>query len=251
MKHQRMCQPVHILQNQAFPDLLDPFPLRMILTLIATELFSQAQEQRFRLVIINPYYVPVIKRMPVKISSFCFIALHDPPFTQQRKGAASLAGSAPFFCCFVPSKGVPLFDFDDLHQIVEKYIIIDIITRTGGRTCKQKIALLRTDGPCFSQKKPSWKSSTPFLSTYRPVVKHLIEMIQDLGLTAIGLPFVKHVEKDLWELRAKGKSGITRGLYVTRSGRCIYILRVIHKKTARLRRNDIETAMKRAGRIGK
>jgi len=80
---------------------------------------------------------------------------------------------------------------------------------------------------------------------------HLIEMIQDLGLTAIGLPFVKHVEKDLWELRAKGKSGIARGLYVTRSGKCVYILRVIHKKTSRLRRNDIETAMKRVGRIGK
>ncbi len=80
---------------------------------------------------------------------------------------------------------------------------------------------------------------------------HLIEMIQYLGLTAIGLPFVKHVEKDLWELRAKGKSGIARGLYVTGSGRCVYILRVIHKKSARLRRNDIETAMKRAGRIDK
>lgn len=35
---------------------------------------------------------------------------------------------------------------------------------------------------------------------------HLMEMIQNLGLTAIGLPFVKHVEKELWELRAKGKT---------------------------------------------
>ena len=78
---------------------------------------------------------------------------------------------------------------------------------------------------------------------------HLIEMVEELGLTVMGMPFVKHIENDLWELRAKAKSGIARGIYVTRTGRNIYILRVIHKKTARLARTDIDIARQRARRI--
>ncbi len=78
---------------------------------------------------------------------------------------------------------------------------------------------------------------------------HVIEMIQDLGLTAVGMPYVKHVEEELWELRARAKSGIARGLYVTRSGRRVFILRVIHKKTQKLRRSDIDIARERARRV--
>ena len=78
---------------------------------------------------------------------------------------------------------------------------------------------------------------------------HVIEMIQDLGLTAVGMPYVKHVEEELWELRARAKSGIARGLYVTRSGKRVFILRVIHKKTQKLRRSDIDIARERARRI--
>ena len=78
---------------------------------------------------------------------------------------------------------------------------------------------------------------------------HVIEMIQDLGLISVGMPYVKHVEEELWELRARGKSGIARGLYVTRSERRIFILRVIHKKTQKLRKSDLDIARERARRI--
>jgi phage-related protein len=42
---------------------------------------------------------------------------------------------------------------------------------------------------------------------------------------------VKHLEGKLWELRAKARDGIARGIYVTASGRRVIILHVFEKKT--------------------
>jgi phage-related protein len=78
---------------------------------------------------------------------------------------------------------------------------------------------------------------------------HIAEMIEEFGLPAVGKPFVKHVEDKIWEMRAKNRSGIARGLYVAAKNKSVYVLRVIQKKSGKLRRQDVEIAKERARRI--
>lgn len=78
---------------------------------------------------------------------------------------------------------------------------------------------------------------------------HIAEMIEEFGLPAVGKPFVKHVEGKIWEMRSKSKSGIARGLYVAAKNKSVYVLRVIQKKSGKLRRQDVEIAKERARRI--
>jgi phage-related protein len=78
---------------------------------------------------------------------------------------------------------------------------------------------------------------------------HIAEMIEEFGLLAVGKLFVKHVEDKIWEMRAKSKSGIARGLYVAAKNKSVYVLRVIQKKSGKLRRQDVEIAKERARRI--
>ena len=44
-------------------------------------------------------------------------------------------------------------------------------------------------------------------------------------------PHVKHVRGPLWEMRMKGKDGISRALYVTAVSRRVVVVRVFIKKT--------------------
>jgi Phage derived protein Gp49-like (DUF891) len=40
-------------------------------------------------------------------------------------------------------------------------------------------------------------------------------LIEQKGLERVGEPHVKHIEGRLWEMRMKGRIGISRALYVT------------------------------------
>jgi phage-related protein len=53
----------------------------------------------------------------------------------------------------------------------------------------------------------------------------------------------------LWEFRLKGKDGIARALYVTRSGKRIIIVRVFTKKTQKTPRREIALALARAQEV--
>ena len=66
------------------------------------------------------------------------------------------------------------------------------------------------------------------------------------GLEHVGEPHVKHVEGRLWEIRLKGRSGISRALYVTAVGRRVVIVRVFVKKTEKAPQREIELALSRA-----
>lgn len=57
---------------------------------------------------------------------------------------------------------------------------------------------------------------------------------------------MKQVEGRLWEMRLKGRSGISRALYVTAVGRRVVIVRVFVKKTAKTPRREIDLAWSRA-----
>jgi phage-related protein len=59
----------------------------------------------------------------------------------------------------------------------------------------------------------------------RAALTRIAKLIEEKGLERMGEPHVKHVENRLWEIRLKGRSGISRALYVTVVGRRVVIVR--------------------------
>ena len=72
------------------------------------------------------------------------------------------------------------------------------------------------------------------------------DLIRLRGLTNVGEPYVKHIEGKLWEIRASGRDGVARALYVASRGRRAVILRVFVKTTKKTPRGEIALALKRA-----
>lgn len=77
----------------------------------------------------------------------------------------------------------------------------------------------------------------------------LMEMVQNVGLTNMREPHVKHIEGKLWELRAKSAEGIARGLYVTAKGRRVVILHVFVKKSEKTPPSALEVARERMKQV--
>ncbi len=74
----------------------------------------------------------------------------------------------------------------------------------------------------------------------------IISMIEQLGLERMPEPYVKHLEKRLWEMRMTGRDGISRAIYVAATGKRVVIVRAFIKKTEKTPRAEIELAHKRA-----
>lgn len=83
----------------------------------------------------------------------------------------------------------------------------------------------------------------------RARLTRIASLIEQMGLEHVGEPHVKHIEGRLWEMRLKGRSGISRALYVTAEGRRVIIMRVFVKKTEKTPRREIELALARAKAI--
>ncbi len=47
---------------------------------------------------------------------------------------------------------------------------------------------------------------------------YISRLIEEFGLDRVREPHVKHVQGLLWEMRMKGKDGISRAIYVTATG---------------------------------
>ena len=60
---------------------------------------------------------------------------------------------------------------------------------------------------------------------------------------------MKHLRGPLWEMRLKGRSGISRALYVTVKGRRVVVVRVFVKKTQKTPNREIELALARAKEV--
>jgi phage-related protein len=80
----------------------------------------------------------------------------------------------------------------------------------------------------------------------RARLARIAKLIEEKGLERVGEPHVKHLEGRLWEIRLKGRSGISRALYVTAVGKRVVIVRVFMKKTEKTPRREIELALSRA-----
>lgn len=74
---------------------------------------------------------------------------------------------------------------------------------------------------------------------------NLIKLIEDLGLVNIGMPYIKHIEGKIWELRVKAKSGYGRGLYCTVTEKKVVVLRYFIKKSAKTPQNELKLAKRR------
>lgn len=78
----------------------------------------------------------------------------------------------------------------------------------------------------------------------------IIELIQEHGLENVRESYVKYLERGLWEIRIKGRDGISRALYVTARKQHIWIVRIFAKKTQKTPRREIKLALERAKDIG-
>src|ERR1700759_566690 len=74
-------------------------------------------------------------------------------------------------------------------------------------------------------------------------------LIESEGLQKVREPHVKHLEGPLWEMRMKGKDGISRAVYVTAKGQRVVLVRVFAKKTQKTPRREIEIALQRAQEV--
>ena len=80
--------------------------------------------------------------------------------------------------------------------------------------------------------------------------RYISLLIEEFGLERVREPHVKHVRGPLWEMRIKGKDGISRALYVTAVGSRVVVVRVFINKTEKTPNREIELALKRAKEIG-
>ena len=78
---------------------------------------------------------------------------------------------------------------------------------------------------------------------------HIADLIESYGLENLGMPYMRHLQDKLWEIRGKGKSGIARALYVAVVGRRVVILRVFVKKTQKTPTAEIALALTRIKEI--
>ena len=78
---------------------------------------------------------------------------------------------------------------------------------------------------------------------------HISRLIEEFGLERVREPHVKHVRGPLWEMRMKGKDGISRAIYVTTSGRRVVVVRVFVKKTQATPTREINLALQRAKEV--
>ncbi len=77
----------------------------------------------------------------------------------------------------------------------------------------------------------------------------IVEMVEDYGLQRVGMPYVRHLQGKLWEMRGKSKDGIARSIYVAVSGRRVIVVRSFVKKTQQTPDREIKLALQRAKEI--
>ncbi len=75
------------------------------------------------------------------------------------------------------------------------------------------------------------------------------ELIAAVGLELVGAPHIRPLTGPLWEMRMKGRDGISRALYVTVQDKRVIVVRVFVKKTQKSPRREIDLALRRAKEV--
>ena len=74
-------------------------------------------------------------------------------------------------------------------------------------------------------------------------------LIAQFGLEHVGASYVKHLTCPLWEMRMRGRDGISRALYVAVQDRRVVVVRVFVKKTRKTSQQEIHLALQRAREV--
>jgi len=74
----------------------------------------------------------------------------------------------------------------------------------------------------------------------------IASLIEEFGLPHVGMPHVRHLQGKLWEMRLKGRDGISRALYIAISGERLVVVRIYVKKTQKVSAKEIRLALERA-----
>jgi phage-related protein len=77
----------------------------------------------------------------------------------------------------------------------------------------------------------------------------VVELIEGHGLEKLREPLVKHLDKELWEIRVSGCNGVSRAIYVTASGMRVIVVRVFVKKSQKTPPREMRLARQRAREI--
>ena len=77
---------------------------------------------------------------------------------------------------------------------------------------------------------------------------HILELVEEFG-PSLGRPHTAPLGKGLFEIRAKGREGISRSLFCTLAGEEIVILHSFIKKTRKIPKTHFEKARKRMKEI--
>ena len=76
------------------------------------------------------------------------------------------------------------------------------------------------------------------------------ELIEKFGPQRVGMPHTRSLGGKLWEIRASGKDGISRGIYVAVKEKQVIVLRVFIKKTQKTPKKELDIAKERAKEAG-
>lgn len=74
-------------------------------------------------------------------------------------------------------------------------------------------------------------------------IDEALDHLEEFG-TALEMPWVRHVEGRLWELRIRGRTAY-RIIYAAASGRRLVLLHAFMKKTEKMPRKELELAQER------
>ena len=76
------------------------------------------------------------------------------------------------------------------------------------------------------------------------------ELIEKFGPQKVGMPHTRSLGDKLWEIRASGRDGISRGIYVAVKDNRVIVLRVFIKKTPKTPKIELNIAKQRAKEAG-
>ena len=74
------------------------------------------------------------------------------------------------------------------------------------------------------------------------------ELIETLGPMRVGMPHVKFLGNKLWEMRLKGRTGISRSIFIIVTGKEVVILNTFIKKTQKTPTKELNLAKERLKR---
>ncbi len=73
----------------------------------------------------------------------------------------------------------------------------------------------------------------------------IADLLEIWGPMKVGMPYTRHLEGKLWEIRLSGKSGISRVIYAAVIERKLVLLRAFVKKTRKTPQKELSLARRR------